>query len=285
MPALVPLMRERGEYGRESSVKGKTSAPRGDATVRPVGCMGRSSSVSRSASRALDILDYVGEIGRPFRAIEVVRHFDLHPATVNQLLKTLVASSHLLFDVRRKTYFPSPRLLRFSNWMTEAYGPILKLHELLCNLREATGGVAAISTANGLFMQVLDLAGTRRFPGHGQGIQVSLFETTAIGDAYLSTLSDEEIERLACRARVPAKRTSELLAKISQIRCDGFADGLSVDGSFWSVAIPLSDLATPIPLVLGIADFTDNLRSRTQSFERRMRDAIACLVQSETRSH
>ena len=45
-------------------------------------------SLSRSATRALDVLEYFGQVRRPLRAVEIARQFSLHPSTVNQLLKT-----------------------------------------------------------------------------------------------------------------------------------------------------------------------------------------------------
>ena len=73
-------------------------------------------SLSRSATRALDVLEFFGEARRPLRAVEISRVLGMHPSTTNQLLKTMVDSAHLVFDAHSKTYLPSPRLARFSTW-------------------------------------------------------------------------------------------------------------------------------------------------------------------------
>ena len=76
-------------------------------------------SLSRSATRALDVLELFGQERRSLRAIEIAKALGLHPSTANQLLKTMVDSAHLTFDAVAKSYLPSPRLGRFGGWMTE----------------------------------------------------------------------------------------------------------------------------------------------------------------------
>lgn len=242
--------------------------------LRPASPPARRRSLSRTASRALDILEFVGEVGRPFRAVEIVRQLELHPATVNQLLKTLVASSHLIFDAQRKTYVPSPRLTGFSAWMTRNYGSPEQLHAMLTEVQAATGGDVTLTTGNDLFMQIIDAADERSSQGR-RGMKVSLFGTAAIGGAYLSQLSDVQIERLIVRARVPQVETPAILAKVSRIRNEGFASGAIADGSFYSIAIPLPPDKVPVPLVLGIADVTERIVGSQTEFRGIMHDAVA----------
>src|SRR3546814_9478802 len=70
-------------------------------------------NLSRSATRALDVLDYMAALGRPLRAVEVASGMELNPSSANQLLKTMADSGYLIFDPRLKLYHPSPRLSRF----------------------------------------------------------------------------------------------------------------------------------------------------------------------------
>lgn len=236
---------------------------------------GERRSVSRSASRALDILEFVGEIGRPFRAIEIVKRMDLHPATVDQLLKTLVSSSHLVFDAQRKTYVPSPRLAGFSTWMVRHYRPHERLHAMLCEVQAATGGGVTLTTANDLFMQIIDAADESTFPMSERGLQVSLFGSAAVGAAYLSLIPDAEIRLLAARARIAEPETRAILAKVSHIRNDGYATGSSADGSFWSIAMPLPQGEAPVPLVLGIAHAGDRMPDKQSEFRGIMNSAVS----------
>jgi DNA-binding IclR family transcriptional regulator len=116
-------------------------------------------SLSRSATRALDVLEYFGQARRPLRAMEIAKALDLHPSTTNQLLKTMVDSAHLVFDARAKTYLPSHRLAAFSAWLVESWGGDERLRGLVREVAAATGEIVTLTTPNDLFMQILDVAG------------------------------------------------------------------------------------------------------------------------------
>ena len=232
-------------------------------------------SMSRSATRALDILEYFGEARRPSRTIEIARALDMQPSTTNQILKTLVESSHLLFDGRAKTYQPSPRLAGFGSWIVNNYGADLRLGEMLRSVEAETGTIVTISAPNDLYMQILDLTSPR--PGLSsaeRGMQVSLFGSAAIGDAYLSVLPDREVERLADRARVPSQHLPAVLQKIARARREGFAYGQTEDQEFRSMAVPLPAGRTPIPMVIGIADRPERIERNQSTLLNTMQKAI-----------
>jgi DNA-binding IclR family transcriptional regulator len=231
-------------------------------------------SLSRSAVRALDVLEYFGDVREPLRAIDIVRALDLHPSSTNQLLKTLVASGHLLFDARSKTYVPGPRLVRFSSWVVDSYGDKDRFHGLLGEVQTRTGGVATLTTPNDLFMQIVDLTGPLPPTSSAErGYQVSVFGSAAIGDAYLSVLPDREVRRLMRRARLPRQETTSVLQRVSRTRSAGFAEGVSYDGGFYSVAAPLPRGASPVPMVVAVAQNAQAVSER-RGLERTMREAI-----------
>jgi DNA-binding IclR family transcriptional regulator len=232
-------------------------------------------SVSRSAIRALDVLEYFGQARRPLRAIEISHALELHPSTANQLLKTMVDSGHLVFDARGKTYLPSHRLASFSAWMVESYGGDERLRGLVRQVQAATGEIVTLTAPNDLFMQVLDQAGLgpSGLPTE-RGLRVSVFGS-AVGAAYLSALGDGEIARLAKRARLPAAEVEETLATVARIRRDGFADGPSIDGAVWSLAAPLTGEGFLAPLVLGLAGPVERVRPKLEHLRQAMRAAMA----------
>ncbi|WP_373079938.1 helix-turn-helix domain-containing protein [Zhongshania sp.] len=212
-------------------------------------------SRSRSATRALDVLEYFGLMRRPLRAIEIARALNLHPSTTNQLLKTMVGSAHLTFDGSAKTYLPSPRLARFSHWISDTYGGD-RLWRLIRNVQAESGVIVTLTTPNDLFMQVVDIVGAepdaRAFGGEQRGLSVSIFGSV-IGAAYLATQTDREIARLAERARLAPAEQSSVYARLSEIRRRGFVDGPNADESVWSLAAPLKAELFAVPLVLGLA--------------------------------
>lgn len=235
-------------------------------------------SLSRSATRALDVLEYFGQVRRPLRAIEISRRLDLHPSTANQLLKTMVESAHLTFEAVSKTYLPSPRLMRFGGWMVETYGGDERLLRLIQQVQSASGEVVTLTTPNDIYMQVVDLVGTESsaadIEGAERGLRVSMFGS-AIGAAYLSTLPDREILRLAGRARVPASEHKPVLNWIAQVRRKGFADGPSSEGAVWSLAIPLPAREFNVPLVLGLAGPVARVGTRLPQLGAILRKSIA----------
>jgi DNA-binding IclR family transcriptional regulator len=230
-------------------------------------------SLSRSATRALDLLECFGAERRPLRAVEISRMLDMHPSTTNQLLKTMVDSAHLVFDARTKCYLPSPRLDQFAGWIVETHRAGHRLRGLLCDIQARTGMVVTVSAPNDLFMQVIDLV----YP-EGQaserGLRVSQFGT-AIGSAFLSMLDEAEIARLSIRARVPKHELPDVLAAAADIRRKGYADGPTGASEIWSIALPLPCEELSPPTVLGLAGPNETVRERLDDLVAIMREEIA----------
>jgi DNA-binding IclR family transcriptional regulator len=238
---------------------------------------GERRSISRSATRALDVLEYFGEARRPLRAIDIARALGLHASTTDQLLKTMVGSAHLVFDARAKTYAPSHRLAGFTAWMAAAQGVPEGLHELLAAVQAATGEVVTLSAPNDLFMQVLEHAGIGPTGKAAErGLRISVFGS-AIGAAYLSTLAEAEIRRLAVRGRLPLSEQTEVLRSVAQIRTSGFAEGPSGDGSIWSIATPLPR-SNAAPVVLGMAGPAARVKAERTRLQACIQAAIATWV-------
>ncbi|HEX8056189.1 MAG TPA: helix-turn-helix domain-containing protein [Novosphingobium sp.] len=248
-----------------------TRTPRSPAALVRVKRPGDRRSLSRSATRALDVLELFGSTRRPLRAVEISKALGIHASTTNQLLKTMLDSGHLVFDARAKTYLPSPRLAEFSAWIIASYGANGRLVDLIEAVHTATGMTVTISTPNDLFMQLIDCAVP---DGRGErGLSVSVFGS-AIGSAYLASLDDAEVVRLADRARVPAAEMPAILEDLAKIREAGFADGATGPG-YWSMAMPLPMRGLQVPTVLGLAGSTVEVRSRLDELYRIMREASA----------
>lgn len=234
---------------------------------------GERRSSSRSAARALDVLEAFGEARRALRAVEIARMLDLTPSTANQLLKTMVDSAHLLFDARTKTYQPSPRLVPISAWIAETYGVGGRLSDLVQDVQARTGFVTTVTTHNDLFMQVIDLAGPEGGGGE-RGLQISLFGS-AIGSAFLATLDEAEVRRLADRARVPDTELPAIFETLAAIRDCGHSAGPSADEASWSVALPLPASVLQGRAVLGLAGPARQIRPQVAALHALLQEAIA----------
>jgi DNA-binding IclR family transcriptional regulator len=230
-------------------------------------------NMSRSATRALDVLEFFGEARRPLRAVEIARELEISPSSANQLLKTMVESAHLVFDASAKTYLPSPRLAAFGTWMSRINGGTGPLHDLVNAVRARTGMTVTVTTPNDLSMQIVDSAGS---PGLAvqRGLQISLFGS-ATGSAYLASLADAEVRRLAHRARIHDRELPEILAMLGQIREAGLADGPSGGPGAWSLAMILPCHLVGVPSVLGLAGPADEVRANLAELSAIMHEAVA----------
>lgn len=253
----MTIIEHRSVRGRDGQVRMK----------RP----GDRRSLSRSATRALDVLELFATARRPLRAVEIAKALDMHASTTNQILKTMVDSAHLVFEARGKTYLPSPRLAEFGAWIVETYGANGRLGDLIRTVHAATGMTVTVTTPNDLFMQVIDLAvGDEQ---HGErGLRVSIFGS-AIGSAYLSMLDDGEVARLADRARIPKADVPAVLEGVARIRQDGYADGAVSHSPYWSIAVPMRGLR--VPTVLGLAGPQAEVRENLAQLYGIMRDTLA----------
>lgn len=233
---------------------------------------GERRSLSRSATRALDVLEAFGEARRALRAVEIARMLDLTPSSANQLLKTMVDSAHLIFDARTKTYQPSPRLAAVAAWIAETYDVGTRISDLVRDVHARTGLVATVTTHNDLFMQVIDLSGPEGAGGE-RGLQISLFGS-AIGSAFLSTREEAEVRRLANRARVPAGELPGILETLASIRETGHAAGPSTGDEIWSIAMPLPATVLQGQAVLGLAGPAALLQGRLEHYLAMLDDAV-----------
>ena len=250
-----------------------TRSPRSPSALVRVKRPGERRSLSRSATRALDVLELFGRERRALRAVEISKALGTHASTTNQLLKTMLDSGHLAFDARAKTYLPSPRLAEFSGWIMASYGAGGRLRDLIDEVRTATGMTVTISTPNDLFMQLINCAVPDGARGE-RGLSVSVFGS-AIGSAYLASIDDADVLRLADRARVPAADIPAVLGDLAQIREAGYADGATAGSDYWSMAMPLPMQGLQVPTVLGLAGASAQVRPRLEELFSIMREAAA----------
>jgi DNA-binding IclR family transcriptional regulator len=122
---------------------------------------------------------------------------------------------------------------------------------LLKELHLRTRLSISLTTPNGLFMQILHI----EMP-HGQhterGLQIGLFGS-AIGSAYIASLPDDEIEDLVSRAGLDRRVLPAMLDTARKVRQDGYADGVGPDEAVWTIAMPIPEAISPLPMVLAVA--------------------------------
>jgi DNA-binding IclR family transcriptional regulator len=76
-------------------------------------------NVVRSGGRAFEILEYFRVERRPLSLKAVVDHFGYPLVSTADILKSRLHLGYLSFDVKSKTYLPTPRLFELSSWISQ----------------------------------------------------------------------------------------------------------------------------------------------------------------------
>ncbi len=242
-----------------------------------------SANVIKSAGRVLEVFEHLRTVGEPQTATRIGRALGWPKSSTNALLKSLVALGYLSFDRTRATYFPTLRVTRLGEWLPPRLLGGGATARLLDELSAATGETITLSMQNDQSMQLLRvLPGT--FPISLQvreGYLVPLFET-GIGAAFLSTLDDEAIRRLAERPSPRATRRSaridieRVLSEVRTVRRQGWVaayDRLTADTG--AVAMPLPAPIDGRALVVAIAGLSDRIRRNETQLLRTLRKTVA----------
>jgi DNA-binding IclR family transcriptional regulator len=242
--------------------------------------------VSKSALRALEVLEFFAARRRPARATEVARSLGLSPSTADQLLKTLASRAYLILDVRRKLYHPSPRLLGFAALLGRSYFGGDRLEALMRDLVDRTGCTAAISTPLGRLMQLVKFVAP---PGHArQNAPGSLFPmfSSASGAAILATWPRSTVRLMVEQSEDQlgdlAGRPDLVLERLREIRADGHAfGGLSEEPERCSIAVALPQAGFGTELSLSLASPAPDLRARRWRLSAIMQEAVAAHLGEE----
>ncbi len=213
--------------------------------------------LSKSALRALEVLEFLAETGRPVRAFEVARALALSPSTADQLLKSLVSRAYLIFDMATKRYHPSPRLLRFSSFLDDAYYGQHRLHALMRALVDQTRLSVAVCTPFGRLMQLVDvLMPPGSMYDRPAGHIFPLFNSAA-GAALLADWPVRSVRNLIAQSADQlgplAADPDTICRRLNEVRLNGHAfGGLRAESEKCSLAVALPTAAFGTELSLSL---------------------------------
>ena len=248
--------------------------------LEPVGGLPDERHLSKSAMRALDVLDYFSRLRRPARAVEIAESLGLHPSSADQLLKTMVSRAYLMFDVRRKLYHPSPRLLGFATFIGNTYFGGPNLQTLMGLLQDSSGYAVALSAPFGRFMQLIDFVAS---PGQGYGREPGyLFPLfgSAVGSAILANWPIASVRAIIAQSRdqigALAVDADTILDRLNEVRQDGHAfGGMSRQAEACSIAVALPPARFGTELTVSLRGPTAEIGARRWRLAAMMHDAIA----------
>ena len=251
----------------------------GQRGAAPVG-LPHERNLSKSALRALDLLEFFAVRRRPARATDVARSLGMSHSSADQLLKTLASRAYLIFDSGQKLYWPSPRLLGFAATLEQSYFGGNSLQQLMQYLVERTGCSVAISTPVGQMMQLTHfLAPSGLSYDRPSGEIYSLFSSAA-GAAILATWPIATVRALIGKSADElgelAKNPDVILASLEEVREDGHAfGGLHPDADTCSIAVALPQSPPNVELTLSLRGSVENMQARRWHFAAVIREAVA----------
>jgi DNA-binding IclR family transcriptional regulator len=223
-------------------------------------------NLSKSAARALDVLEYFALMGRPLRAIDIAHAFDFHPSSTDQLLKTMLDSAYLVFDPQGKLYYPSPRLVKFGSWLAASYYGEDRICRLLREVHAASGEIVTLALRHGASMQIVDVLEPPSAAGTVlKGLRVPIIGS-AIGSAFLAAHSETEVRRILQQISIRPERAADridiITNDIREVRANGYAlGGINKGGGTWSLALPLPKPSAGVVMVLGLAGPSERMRA------------------------
>lgn len=200
--------------------------------------------VVKSASRALQILEFFDAVQREAPVSEISRALNFPQSSTSVLLRSLVAMGYLHHDRLRRTYLPTRRVSLLGNWVDPALMQQGSLLGTVEKLAGKSGQTVVMATVNGLFSQYIYVTRRDDRPRPATGILRAL-PTTAVGLALLSTYDDSQIARIV--RRLNAERSEEeeaisvtdVLDTVRMSRARGYFRGAGVQEGQSGIAILL----------------------------------------------
>ena len=238
--------------------------------------------ISKSATRALDVLELFGREQTSLCAKQIRDALHISPSSTDLLLKTMAYSGYIIFDPLSKKYDPSPRLLEFSSFIKDRlYVKHEHVSNILSELRDRTGAIATLTLRNGDFMCVVD-AETVDGSDIGLAMEKGYSFDGISGKTLFSAFEERETVRILDRAEryrhISSSWRSTLLPAIREIGARGFAFGETVSPAYWAVAVPVS-LGSPDHRRLAVIS-----ASGTKDYICSRRDAIIDVTNALTRN-
>jgi len=200
-----------------------------------------------TVAKALEVLDLVGEIGRPARFTELQDRSELPKGTLYRFLQTLTKQGLLTYDPDRKVYFLGMRLVRLAHaaWKQSSLAPVAQPHlDALAGLVRETIHLAQLDGGHVLYVD--KLYPSRPVEMFSSAGKVGPAYCTGVGKAMLAYLAEDQLGRALGQQSFYkfTERTitskAALLDELAAIRKRGFArDDEEHERGIICVAVPI----------------------------------------------
>jgi IclR family KDG regulon transcriptional repressor len=243
-------------------------------------------SVVKSAGRVFEVLELFRQVRRQLSAAEIGTALGYPKSSTNALLKTLVSLGYLVLNSRTMGYLPSLSVTQLGGWIPSVVLGSGDAFEILTEIHAGTQETVTLSVQNDLSCRFLRvIPGTFRISLRlEEGYLAPLF-TTAVGNAILSQLPDDEIAALVKRANIRTKKRSErkdparLMEDVRSVRQRGYSiyyDALSPDTG--AIAVPFPSSMEGFPMAIGVGGLRDRIQRNEAAILRTLRTGVTSNV-------
>ena len=195
------------------------------------------SSAVKTVAKVLDILENLGEVGRPVTVSEVAMMTGINVSTAHRLLQTLSRRNYLEQNPKTRAYTLGPRLFELGSAYARNMDLVSVSQPFVEKLRDAIGETAHLAVLSDWeVVEVFTATGYRPLTvsgGIGRREQASC---TATGKVMLAFLDKRELGEFLARGIFPANTRrsitdpKQLVADLAKIKRNGF----SLDEQEWS---------------------------------------------------
>jgi DNA-binding IclR family transcriptional regulator len=215
----------------------------------------------KSATRAIEILEYFKKVRQPRAMSEIALALGYPQSSSTVLLKTLVTLGYLNFDRRERLYFPTPKVTSLGDWVPRALFGTSRVLEAMHDVHASTGETVSIGTKNDVYLQyvqIIQSVHALRF--HVDEGTLRPLTQSAVGWTLMSTLSDDKIDNIIRRANIATEKPTdrvkipEMMERIREIRVKGYCSAENVPflgGGTICVLLPVTIQNQPVVLGLG----------------------------------
>lgn len=211
----------------------------------------------KSAQRAFAVFEVFDAVRRPLSLKELCASLVCPASSGSALLKSLVLSGYLDYDLKTRTYFPTMRLSALGWWVEGAMfgdGQVLRLME---RLRTRTGETVMLATQSGFFAQYVHVLADNPLQIHTPPGSLRPLAASGIGLTLLSRLRDAEIVRLCRRIDFDSREKTNVgvvMRYVEQARLQGylFTKNLPIrGGGVVAMLLPKATIGRNFALAVG----------------------------------
>lgn len=240
----------------------------------------------KSATRALDILNYFASVRRPQALKDIGDALPYPQSSMTVLLKTLTAMGYLNYDRSHRKYFPTIKVATLGEWIPEK---ILGGHGALHMLRDianATSETIVLGIRNDIYLEYLysiDSSHELRFQVSVGGVR--LVHRSPLGWLLLSEMNPKDVHKILVRSFAADKALSaepdaipQMMDRIAAIPAEGYVYGENtpfLGGATIGMKLPIDFGGRP--LALGCGGVLERMRKSKYDYLDAMQTSIASL--------